>query len=43
MEKCMYKFGKFTKVWKIGVMILVTAFSLGLASCEKEGPAGKGR
>jgi len=41
MEKYAYGFGKLTKVWKIGIMVLVMAFSFGLVSCEKEGPAEK--
>jgi hypothetical protein len=41
MEKCAYGFGSFVKGWKIGMMVLVVAFSFGLASCEKEGPAEK--
>ncbi len=41
MEKCTYGPGSLVKGWKIGIMVLVMAFSFGLASCEKEGPAEK--
>ena len=41
MEKCVYGFGGFVKGWKIGIMVLVMAFSFGLASCENKGPVEK--